>query len=246
MHLSRITIANFRNFSHLDVQLAGNVVVLGENRVGKSNLLYAMRLVLDPSLPDTARHLSISDFWDGLKDRNRNDKITVSVEITDFEADLDILAVLTDYRLADDPHTVRLTYEFRAREEITSQPTSEEDYEFVCYGGQNEAMRFGYALRHRIRLDVLHALRDAEGDLAVWRRSPIRPLLEKAFGGIAQEDLALISDAIKQASDEVIRLDHVERLRENMAHRFSEISGPRQDIKLDLGFSPIEVGARSV
>ena len=240
MHLSRITIANFRNFSYLDVRLAGNVVVLGENRVGKSNLLHAMRLVLDPSLPDTARHLSISDFWDGLENRTGDDKITVSVEITDFEDNLDILAVLTDYRLDDDPHTVRLTYEFRAREGLANQPNSEEDYEFVCYGGENEAMRFGYELRRRISLDVLHALRDAEGDLAVWRRSPIRPLLEKAFGGIAQEDLAVISDAIKQASDEVTRLDDVEQLKENVANRFSEISGPRQDIKLDLGFSPIE------
>ena len=240
MHLSRITITNFRNFSHLDVRLAGNVVVLGENRVGKSNLLYAMRLVLDPSLPDTARQLGISDFWDGLKDRTGDDKITVSVEIADFEDDLDVLALLTDFRLDDDPHTVRLTYEFRALPGLANEPNSEEDYEFVCYGGENEAKRFGYELRRRIRLDVLHALRDAEGDLAVWRRSPIRPLLEKAFGGIAQEDLAVISDAIRQASDEVTRLDDVEKLRENVANRFAEISGPRQDIKLDLGFSPIE------
>ena len=66
MYLSRIKIANFRNFSLLDVELAGNVVVVGENRVGKSNLLYALRLVLDASLSDSARHLSLSDFWDGL------------------------------------------------------------------------------------------------------------------------------------------------------------------------------------
>jgi len=31
MHLSRIRIVNFRNFSELDVELAGNVVVVGEN-----------------------------------------------------------------------------------------------------------------------------------------------------------------------------------------------------------------------
>lgn len=240
MNLSRVTIVNFRNFSHLDVRLAGNVVVLGENRVGKSNLLYAMRLVLDPSLPDTARQLSLSDFWDGLEERTVDDKIAISVEVSNFEDDLDILALLTDFRLNDDPHTVRLTYEFRALPELSSQPKSEEDYEFVCYGGENEVRRFGYELRRRIRLDVLHALRDAEGDLAVWRRSPIRPLVEKAFGGIAEEDLAVISGAIKKASDEVTRLEDVEQLRENVASGFAEISGPRQDIKLDLGFSPIE------
>ncbi len=50
MQLTRIRISNFRNFINLDVALAGNVVVVGENRVGKSNLLYALRLIFDPSL----------------------------------------------------------------------------------------------------------------------------------------------------------------------------------------------------
>jgi hypothetical protein len=38
-------------------------------------------------------------------------------------------------------------------------------YEFICYGGDNEAKRFGHDLRRRIILDVLPALRDAETDL---------------------------------------------------------------------------------
>jgi predicted ATP-dependent endonuclease of OLD family len=57
MHLSRIKIVKFRNFADLDVRLAGNVVIVGENRVGKSNLLYALRLIFDPGLPDSAREL---------------------------------------------------------------------------------------------------------------------------------------------------------------------------------------------
>ncbi len=35
MHLSRTTIENFRNFSKLDASLAGNVFVVGENKVEK-------------------------------------------------------------------------------------------------------------------------------------------------------------------------------------------------------------------
>lgn len=65
MFLSKLIIRNFRNFSDVTIPLAGNVVLLGENRVGKSNLLYAVRLVLDPTLPDSARQLKLSDFWDG-------------------------------------------------------------------------------------------------------------------------------------------------------------------------------------
>ena len=54
MRLSRLSILNFRNFEAIDIALANNVVLLGENRVGKSNLLFAIRLVLDPTLPDAA------------------------------------------------------------------------------------------------------------------------------------------------------------------------------------------------
>jgi putative ATP-dependent endonuclease of OLD family len=91
MYLSRIKIENFRNFSEFDVQLTGNVVVVGENRVGKSNLLYALRLIFDPTLPDSARQLGLSGFWDGLDGPSPDDKIVVSVEITKFDDIFDVL-----------------------------------------------------------------------------------------------------------------------------------------------------------
>ena len=149
MHLSRIRIEKFRNFSLLDVQLSGDVVVVGENRVGKSNLLYALRLILDASLPDAARQLSIGDFWDGLEPPGVDDKISVSIEITQFDNDLDVLAVLTDFRLNDDPNTARLTFEFRPKPDL-KKPETDADYEFVCYGGEDESRRFGHDVRRRI------------------------------------------------------------------------------------------------
>lgn len=240
MYLSRIRIANFRNFSELDVQLAGNVVVVGENRVGKSNLLYALRLILDSTLPDSARQLGLSDFWDGLEEQSAEDKIIVSVEIKEFEDDLDILALLTDYRLNDDPQTVRLTYEFRPRAGLEDTPASGEDYEFVCYGGENEAKRFGHDLRRRITMDVLPALRDAEGDLATWRRSPLRPLIEEAFKDIDRADLQEISEAIEAATAKITEFAEVQSLGESIGTLFAEMSGPRQDIKPCLGFSPTD------
>ena len=54
MRLSNLSVRNFRNFQSVDIPLCGNVVLLGENRVGKSNLLLGIRLVLDPTLPDSA------------------------------------------------------------------------------------------------------------------------------------------------------------------------------------------------
>lgn len=238
MHLSRIRIVNFRNFSELDVELSGNVVVVGENRVGKSNLLYALRLIFDATLSDGSRQLGRSDFWDGLEELSAEDKIIVSVEIKEFDDDMDILALLTDFRLDNDHQTVRLTYEFRPRAGLDDVPATEDDYEFVCYGGENEAKRFGHELRRRITMDVLPALRDAEGDLANWRKSPLRPLIENAFRDVESEDLQNISDAIEAATAKLTEFEEVQLLGENIGNLFAEMSGPKQDIKPRLGFSP--------
>ena len=241
MHLSRIKITNFRNFSDLDVALGGNIVVVGENRVGKSNLLYALRLIFDPSLPDNARQLGMSDFWDGLKDGpTAEDKIVVSVEIKEFEDDEDVLAVLTDHRLDGDPHTVRLTYELRPKAELEGDPSADDDFEFICYGGESEAKRFGHDLRRRITMDLLPALRDAEGDLAAWRRSPLRPLIENAVKGIDQDELKEIGEAIEEATEKITEFDEVRDLEEDIGKLFAEMSGPKQDIQPRLGFSPTD------
>ena len=212
MRLSRIKIENFRNFAELDVELAGSVVVVGENRVGKSNLVHALRLIFDASLPDSARQLSLSDFWDELGTPGEDDIIEVVVEIRDFEKDFDVLALLTDFQLNDDPTTVRLTYQFRPQPGLDHPPASESDYEFVCFGGEDESKRFGFELRRRIALDVLPALRDAEGDLSVWRRSPLRPLIEEAFSGIDKDDLEGIGNAISAATDKLAEFEAVENL----------------------------------
>ena len=240
MELARISISNFRNFAALDVSLAGNVVVVGENRVGKSNLLYALRLLLDPTLPDSARQLAFSDFWDGLDVPAADNKITIAVEITDFEGNLDVLAVLTDYRLADDPQRVRLVYEFRSHPGLAGAPESEDDFEFVCYGGQDEAKRFGHDLRRRLTLEVLPALRDVERDLGVWRRSPLRPLIEKAFGAVDADDVREIADAVHEATKKLAEFVEVDSLQQDIGALFVRMSGERQDIKPRLGFGPTD------
>jgi hypothetical protein len=68
MRLTYLSITNFRNLDGVEIPLAGSPVVVGENRVGKTNLVHAIRLVLDPSLSNSARWLQIDDFSDHLGD----------------------------------------------------------------------------------------------------------------------------------------------------------------------------------
>lgn len=237
MYLSRIRIEKFRNFRDLDVALGGNVVIVGENRVGKSNLLFGLRLIFDPSLPDSSRQLSLADFWDGLEEITSETIMTVSVEIKDFEDDPDVLAVLTDFRLDDDPDTVRLTYKLRVTPGLDHAPASDDDFSFICFGGESEAKRFGHDLRRRITMDLLSALRDAEGDLAAWRRSPLRPLVEDAFVAIDAAKLKEIGEKIAEASKAAIEFGEVKALEGRIAELFLAMAGAKQDVKPSLGFS---------
>jgi putative ATP-dependent endonuclease of OLD family len=68
MRIDKVTVKNFRNLADVDVPLQRGTVIVGENRVGKSNFIHALRLVLDPTLPNSERYLRREDFWDGLSD----------------------------------------------------------------------------------------------------------------------------------------------------------------------------------
>ena len=240
MKIKRLYVKNFRNFRKLDISTAGDIVVVGENRVGKSNLVFALRLLLDHSLPDSARQLVRSDFWSGLDTLTKETKIIVSVDIRDFDSDLGILCLLTDYRLDNDPNTVRLTYEFRAVTSREDESVTTDDFEFICYGGESESKRFSPTLRRRIAMDLLPALRDVEGDLRTWRRSPLRPLIEEAFRDIGSDELLSISEAIKEETEQIFQFDKVKELNEMIESQFSTMSGPKQNIQPILGISPAD------
>ncbi|WP_022660030.1 ATP-dependent nuclease [Desulfovibrio desulfuricans] len=242
MKISRIKIQNFRNFSELDVQTSGRTVIVGENRVGKTNLLYALRLLLDATLPDSERQLCRSDFWDGLEVLSSQTKIKIFVEIMDFEEDSNILALLTDFRLDDDPDTVRLTYEFRPKPNASNPPQSDADYEFICYGGEHEEKsQFGYDVRRRIRFELLPALRDAESDLSSWRRSPLRPLLETAFSEIDGDELENVKQSIETATDKISEFEVLNSLENSIMDLFTSMSGPKQAVNFSLGIGTTNI-----
>jgi len=236
MYLKNLIIQNFRNFESIDIPLSSNLVLLGENRVGKSNLLFAMRLVIDQTLPDSARQLRISDFWDGC-DLSKKPQIEIHLDFTDFEDDPYLTALLTDYRLAHDHKTIRLSYVFRCKAEITGLPTSSEDFEFIVYGGGVETRPIHNQVRRRISLDFLDALRDAENQLGSWRNSPLRPLIENTMGSIGSAELAKVSIDLEAANTKIVEQPAIKELNDSLGKKILSLSGKGHDLKTSLRFS---------
>lgn len=237
MYLSNLIIRNFRNFKAVEIPLSGNIVLLGENRVGKSNLLFAMRLVLDQGLPDSVRQLKLSDFWDGCN-LNESPQIEVHVDFADFDSDPNLTALLTDYRRPSNHEVARLSYIYRKRSDVADSPKTNEDYEFIIFGGEDESRNVHYSVRRRISLDMLDALRDAEAQLASWRNSPLRPLIDDATSSISQEQLDTVAADLQAANTKIENFPSIQSLETKLRDGILDLAGSSQDINARLRFTP--------
>jgi putative ATP-dependent endonuclease of the OLD family len=241
MRISKIEIDNFRNFHHLELHLGPHAVIVGENKIGKSNLLYALRLILDSRMPDSARRLRLEDFWDGLpRPLTRDDFIRVTIDLTDFEDDQTLLAVLAEHLVEPDPMISRLTYLYRPLPALEHDPKKESDYEFLVYGGDRIDNQIGFTLRQWIPLTVLPALRNAEEDLANWRQSPLAPLLRAAAANIDADELDKVAQEIFAATSRIGALPDVKSLSDQIRERLEDMVGPTHGVDTSLGFSPTD------
>lgn len=241
MRIKHISIENFRNFRQLDVEVGEHLVVLGENKIGKSNLLHALRLILDPGLPDSARDLKLEDLWDRLSQEPDGDEaITISVDLAEFEQNEKQLALLAEHLVEPDPMVARLTYRWQAKPDLEHPPRKDSDYEWFIYGGDRPENRVVHEVRRRLPMDVLPALRDCEGDLARWTRSPLRPLLNEAASTIDGKVLEEVATKIDKASKSVADIDEVQELVEAVNAKLVDMVGEPHALKTMLRHSPTE------
>ena len=203
VRLSRVRVKNFRNLADVDVPLAQHTVIVGENRSGKSNLLHAMRLVLDSTLSTDQRRLPPEDFWEGLTTStsdpvSNGDVIEVSLDVTDFSGEAPVVATLRDALVTGEPMTARLTYRWEPDPAVDGESV----YRSRLYGGIDNRP-VSAEVRDRLITVFMHALRDVESDVGNWRRSPLRALLEAASREASTSELDEVRDAIQKANDSI-------------------------------------------
>ncbi len=241
MRISHIHIENFRNFHLLDLEVGRSAVIFGENQIGKSNLLCALRLVLDPALPDSARQLRVDDIWDGIPRPLELDvKIKISIDIADFEDNEGHLAVLAEHLVQPEPMVARLAYEFGPIPGLNRAPSKDDDFEFLVYGGDRPENRIGYDVRKRIPMESLQALRDAEGDLARWTKSPLKPLIDRAKLDVAPLELKGLADRVSKETDRVADLEPIKDLAVRINDKLKEMVGAGHAVETALGFAPAD------
>jgi putative ATP-dependent endonuclease of the OLD family len=207
------------------------------NGIGKSNLLHALRIVLDPELPDSARKLRAEDICEHAgRTLSEGVEVRVEVDLTDIDEDLGQDAACDGCFSQLAPLTARLTYVFRPRigvEAVTS-PQTRDDYEWRIFGGIAEG-RDARRIRDDVSLTVLPPLRDAVHELSRWRGSPLQDLLEARPPKPAALETA--AKSVQEAMDVLATDDEITAVAGDLNSRLSDMAGPRLDVTPTLGFA---------
>jgi putative ATP-dependent endonuclease of OLD family len=206
MRLRKIVVKNFRNLRDLTFFPSQITVIIGENNTGKSNLLYALRLILDPNSKRLESELSVEDIND-LAYSQGITSFSITIEIGDLQHHQELEARYWE-RLDRDGQETFITIEGRYA------PDEEGNYSWKVQvlpprGSANEPMVFTNTMARLIPLYYIDAIRYAEKELRPTARGAFSDLLKN----IDLEDISAdVIDNIRNANDALNRNEDINEL----------------------------------
>jgi putative ATP-dependent endonuclease of OLD family len=239
VHISKVRIENFRNFRELEIKTDRNMVIVGENKVGKSNFLFSLRLVLDPSLSDLDRFLSLDDFWDGLGADKLGSTIKISLEISGIDQSPTTLAALADGLIDITTHTAKITYVYQPKKGVTI--SSLNDYEYNIYLGNTEGIPINRSLRRCIQMELFHALRDCERELNNSKRTPLRTFLEHVGDNLTEGQEASILAGFEQTQMALSGVPDLGQIEQSINSMLQTMVGTRHVSPVQLKLAPQDI-----
>jgi putative ATP-dependent endonuclease of OLD family len=263
MYISRIVIRHFRNLRELDLDIQGGVTsIVGENNTGKTNLLHALRLVIDADLPGYSRQLTATDVHEAVV-RTHPFQVLVSIEFRDFEDNIDASAFAAFMKVEEG--LARLTYRFRPNpacrdaleaEERTGESLTIDDYRWEITGGGDVDPTdiewntdYGRSIRTSDLQDYLvvflHALRDVTTDLRASRSSPLRRIIRSL--DLPKHEVDRLVQVLSDANMEIANTETIKQIGDLLDERLTSTAGEAfaLDVKLGMAsptFSAIERG----
>ncbi|MDO8587592.1 MAG: hypothetical protein Q7T82_11190 [Armatimonadota bacterium] len=83
-------------------------------------------------------------------------------------------------------------------------------------------------------------MRDAQTDLQTWRKSPLRPLLDRIRKQIPDDELEKVREGLDEAKATLLESKPVQELVDALNERLAALAGPVQTVTTELDFAPSE------
>jgi len=232
MHIEWIKLNGYRNFSDATIVLREKTLVIGANDVGKTNLIYALRILLDRSLTETAMDPDESDFHVNPTTGDQADNCTILIKFVNIDKD----AVRASLKgAASDDGKTFIKY-------VADRATLERR----IYVGATEALMEEIPTRHYLRYVSLRYIQ-SQRDLSDFLRSEKRHLLKLSRDGRSEaeieEDETLLSnigESLDGINDEVRRLHYVESATTAVNTELQELAHHHGDYEVRLETGAIQ------
>ncbi len=232
MFVSNVHITGFRNFKDADVSLCEKSLVLGSNEIGKSNFLYALRILLDKNLSLADIEPQDSDFY--------AHELTHTIWIrARFEGVTEECVVAKLREHISDSGVMYLAYE------ATRSPESGRKSFHFLVGRSADTMRS--IETNRFYLKVLNLKFVASNrDLISFIRRERRNLLQDARESRTEEEkdqdaktLATIESDLEKVSESISTLSYVTKATSGLNAELRELSvlNEGQQVMFDTGGS---------
>ncbi len=232
MKIDFVQLKQYRNFADAHINLAKNSLVIGGNDVGKTNMIHALRLLLDKSLSDADIEPSAHDFH-CTPGGTQADAFTIRVGFSDVTEDA-VLSQLKGFISAD----ARFFLEFRALSD---------DYRYEVAAGHDpdalEVIPSRFYLKY-LHLKYIHSQRD----LARYIRSEKRHLLRLSQAARAQEaaeadslKMERINDLLGSVNQGVRDLHYVSEATKELNQELKALSHHHAEYKVSLDTGAIGV-----
>lgn len=216
MRIASLRASGYRNLSGSVGLSAPVAVIVGENNAGKSNVIDALRTVLEPEDPTRGRcWLRPEDFKHDGAGQNPTNELEIEVRLEDLSG-AEQARLVTCLAPKEGAGIAKL----RMKAKLGEDRRVRADW----FGGDSENADVERYAREAIRFVYLHPLRDAAADLRPGRDNKLIPLLS-ALTPENHPDYQAIVDLAKNSNIELGKIGKVIEAREEVDRRLRGMTG---------------------
>jgi putative ATP-dependent endonuclease of OLD family len=232
VRIEKVEIANFRNFEATTVFFKASTLVIGANDIGKTNLIFALRLLLDKSLSERDIEPSETDFH--IKsDGSQASNFSILIQFSDIQEEA-VLSVLRGY-VSDDSKTVfKLT-------------ASKRNLDYKFYAGSNETeleeINNRFYLKY-INLRYIRSQRDLQKFIDIEKKHLLKiSQSERDTDEITTDNKQLdkIGKSLNVVNERVRRLNYVKSSTDLVNDELKKLAHTFNDYGVHLDSGAIQV-----
>ncbi|CAM2741306.1 ATP-dependent nuclease [Shewanella algae] len=232
MIIEKVSVKGFRNFRDTTVKFREKTLIIGSNDVGKTNLIHALRILLDKSLSDRDIEPEETDFSVS-NDGSQADNFSIRIYFSDIVEDA-VLSVLKGNVSDDGRSVIAFTADRKNLSYEISLGCSEDELEVV-------SSRF---YLKQLNLRYVKSRRDLQKFIQIEKKK----LLKQSQENLEEEELAHdkaemveISTMLNEINEKVSELKYVKDATSVLNEELKKLSYKNEEYSVHLDTGAIKV-----